>query len=274
MDLNLVVVDGSVTAQNAAHLAVNLARIARQKISGLYIVDANLVLDPYANYQKELGRTDQPESRTELTEWFEAVGNRALQQLTQLCNQADIPVKTQLLFGGVSEIILDRAATAQMLTLGRRGREHAAEPGNLGGNFRHIAHHARIPLLVGGDIDRPINHIFLLHDGSPNFQIALDWTVRLQRSLAAAVSVGVMEQGDPLPIEAEIKAQFIQHGLTDYHLSQFQQEDINGVLKLIHQANADLLLVGGYRHPEILEWLAGGSIDRLLRESQLPVLIA
>ena len=275
MDVNLVVLDGSQTAQNAADLAVKLARAAQQKLFGLYVVDASLVLDPYASYQTELGRSDQAGSRTELTEWFEALGNRVLQEFVQMCAEAGILVETQIVFGGVSEIILERAANVQMLTLGRRGREQeqAPEPGNLGENFRHIAHHARIPLLVGGEIDNPIQHLLLLHDGSPNFGLALDWTVKLQRSLAAEVSVAVMDPGDSKSIEAEIQEQLAQHELSGYQLKLFLQDDISSVLSWADQSSADLLLVGSYHHPEILEWLVGGSIDRILRESHRPVLI-
>jgi nucleotide-binding universal stress UspA family protein len=274
VDQNLVVFDGSLTAQNAAQLAIQIALVEQQKILGLYIVDETLVLDPYGSYQEELGRNDQPNSREQLTEWFEEVGSIFLDQLKQLCDQAAIPVETQILFGGVPELILDNAAGAQVLSLGRRGRGHSSDPEHLGSNFRQIAHHTHIPLFVGGDIYRPVNHLFLLYDGSPHFDWALDWTVRLQHDLSAAVTVAAMDQVDPNKISTEIREQMLQHGLIDYHHRPLRDESIAGILEAIMEFETDLILIGGYHHPEILEWLAGGSIDQILRQSQLPVLIA
>ena len=274
MDQNLVVLDGSVTALNAAHLAIQIARVERQKILGLYIVDETLVLDPYASYQKELGRDEGPSSRAELIEWFEAIGTIALDQLKQLCDQGNVPVETQILFGGVQELILDHAAKAQMLTLGRRGKGHDSDPGHLGRNFRHIAHHAHIPLLVGGDIFRPIKHLLLLHDTSPRFDLALDWTARLHKNFSTDVNVAAIDQAETNTISQDIQERLFQRGLVDYHHIPLKEENGSGVLDVIVESKADLILVGGYRHPEILEWLVGGRTDQILRQIQLPVLIA
>lgn len=274
MDLNLVVVDGSAVANKAARLAVQIAQLEHHRLLGLYIVDEALVLDSYANYHKELGSNDQPDSRAELIEWFEAVGHNALEQLRQSCERADIPVETQILFGGVPELILDHAIKAQLLTLGRRGRGHASNPSHLGSYFCHIAHHARIPLLVGGDIAAPITNLLLLCDGNPHLGNALDWTVKLQHDFAAIVNVTIMDRNNSESISQDMKEQMLKHGLIDYHFVPLHQENINGVMEAIVQSEADLLLVGGYRHPEILEWLVGGRIDQILRKTPLPVLIA
>jgi nucleotide-binding universal stress UspA family protein len=274
MDQNLVVLDGSTTAQNAARLAVQIAKVEHQKILGLYVVDETLVLDTFASYQKELGRNDRPDSRAELTEWFEAIGDIALDQLKQLGDREDVPVETQLLFGGVPELILESVANAQMLTLGRRGRGHATDPGHLGSYFRQIAHHTQVPILVGGDIYRPIKHLFTLNDGSPGFDRALEWTVRLQRHLSTNVNVAVMDLEDPNQIPPDIQEQMLQHGLVNFHHRPLREESISAVLEEVLASGTDLILCGGYRHPEILEWLVGGRTDQLLRQSQLPVLIA
>jgi nucleotide-binding universal stress UspA family protein len=274
VDINLVALDGSVTAQKASNLAIQIARIEHQKISGLYIVDEALVLNTYTNYKEELGRYDLPSSRAELIKWFEAVGNEALDQLEQLCVRASIPVTTQLLFGGVPELVLENASQAQMLTLGRRGRRHEKNSEHLGSYFRQIAYHSPIPILAGGDIDRPIKHLFLLHDGSPGFDLVLDWTVRLQHHLSAKVYVAVMDQGDQDQIPPDIVDQMVQHELIDFYHQPLREESIHGVIEAILASETDLILVGGYHHPEILEWLVGSKNDQILRQSQLPVLIA
>jgi len=274
VDRNLVVLDGSITAQNAAHLAAQIAKAEGQDVLGLFIVDDALILDRYASYQEELGWDEEPKSRAELVEWFEEDGNLVLEQLTEFCDEVDVPVETQILFGGIPELILDYAANAQMLTMGRRGKEHANDHGYLGSHFRHIAHHARIPLLVGGDTDQPIRSMYLLFDGSPCFDQAIDWAVRLQRDLSTKVNFSAMDQEDQHKMSPDFQEQLSQHGLTDYHYYPQPENSIQGVLEALTESGSDLIIVGGYRHPEVLEWMVGGRTDQLLRQSQLPVLIA
>jgi nucleotide-binding universal stress UspA family protein len=37
---------------------------------------------------------------------------------------------------------------------------------------------------------------------------------------------------------------------------------------------ADLIVMGRHRHAALLEWLTGSTVDRVLRGTQLPVLLA
>jgi nucleotide-binding universal stress UspA family protein len=36
----------------------------------------------------------------------------------------------------------------------------------------------------------------------------------------------------------------------------------------------DLIILGRYRHGALVEWLVGSTVDRLLRATSLPILIA
>lgn len=153
----LVADDYSTEARAAADAAVQIARKQNLALRGLYVVDEVLALDTYANYHVELpvsstaSKSDRrgPTSRAELMHWFESQGEVVLHWLETACAEAGVPATTKMLAGGVSELVLRDAAQAQLLAIGRRGHGHAGNSKSLGHNFRKIAHHVHLPMIVG-----------------------------------------------------------------------------------------------------------------------------
>ena len=139
----LVADDDSSEAHAAAKAAFQIAKVQDLAVRGLYVVDESLALDTYASYQAELpllsdsndcGR--EPKSRAELMRWFENQGALALDWLQTAGKEAGVPVATELLAGGVSELVLRDAAKARLLAIGRRGHGHKDASESLGHNFR------------------------------------------------------------------------------------------------------------------------------------------
>ncbi len=155
----LVANDNSLEARAAANAALQIARNQNLAVRGLYVVEEVLALDTYANYRAELplpsivrnDRSRQPSSRAELMSWLEKQGEVALHWLESACTKAGVPVTTKLLAGGVSELVLRNTARARLLAIGRRGHGHKDDSESLGLHFRKIAHHAHLPMLLGGE---------------------------------------------------------------------------------------------------------------------------
>ena len=192
----LVAQDGSPAAQAAANVTVQIAQSQDAPVSGLYVVDEALILDTYADYGRELGNVPDVTSRDDLITWFKKQGENALRELEARCQAAQVAATTDLLFGGVPEMVLREADRPQLLALGRRGHGHASDSGYLGRNFRAIAHHTLRPMLVGGDEERSMERLLLAYNGSEHAQHALAWAILLQRTLHSDVVVlSVKENG-------------------------------------------------------------------------------
>jgi nucleotide-binding universal stress UspA family protein len=269
----LVALDGSAVAQNAAKVAIQIAQADSKLIQGIYIVDEPLVFDPYADYSKELGRDLDTDSRDVKIEWFEKIGFSALDQLQELCTAKSVSVTTENVLGDVPEIILNRTSQVAMLALGRRGNGHASVRGYLGKNFRHIAHHAQVPQIVGGDVDRPVEHIFLVFDGSEKAFHALDWVVHFQQIRPLNIVVGLIEEGEPVVQVDSSQGWFTQRGLKTEAILDLRSESIPKVVSEVMASQADLVLLAGYHKPEIVSWLAGSSLDQILKQCPLPALV-
>ena len=281
----LVADDYSSEALIAANTAIQIARHQNQSIRGLYVIDEVLALDTYTNYHEELpalsilsnADSREPTSRAELMSLFETQGELALHRLETAGADAEVPVTTKLLVGGVSELVLREAARVQLLAIGRRGHRHKDDLTSLGHNFRKIAHHVHVPMLVGGSISPSLHRILLAYNGQAHADEALAWTARLQQALSAEVIVlsvredtGFHQGGVNLE---EIKDRLSRSGLNGYRFMIGHGRPSVEMAAIAAANNVDLIILGRYRHQALVEWLVGSTVDRLLRETPLPVFI-
>jgi nucleotide-binding universal stress UspA family protein len=268
----IIAQDGSPAALTAAGIAIQMAQSQDLSVHGLYVVDEILALDSYTDYRRELESDIEPASRADLLAWFEAQGDAALRMLEVRCQAAGVPVTTELLAGGVPEIVLGRSEQARLLAIGRRGHGHEGDAHHLGRSFRAIAHHAHLPLVIGGDEERTVRRLLLAYDGTMHAQPALAWTSLLQRTLPAeVVVVAVQENGLQSTDEWLAEAREQLAGCQCLHrLGQPASE----IVAAAQETQADLIVMGRYRHAALLEWLIGSTVDRVLRGTQLPVLMA
>jgi nucleotide-binding universal stress UspA family protein len=241
----LVAHDGSPPAQAAASVAVQIAQSRNLVIRGLYVVDEALVLDTYADYQTELGDIKKPTSRDDLVAGFRERGETALQLLAARCQATGVPVTTDIQFGSVLELLRQEAAPVELLALGRRGHRHAVDPHRLGGHFRAI-------------------------------QRALGWASLLQPALSASVVVLAVQDSDDAPGQwaMDLETQVAQSNLGHYEFFTRIGQPAAEIVAAAAENQVDLIVMGRYHHMALLEWLAGSTVDKVLRNTGLPVLVA
>jgi nucleotide-binding universal stress UspA family protein len=268
----VVAQDGSPAALTAASVAIQIAHSQDLPVRGLYVADETLALEPYADYRRELERDADAASRAELMAWFEEQGNAALQRLEVRCQVAGVPVTTELVAGGVADMVLREAEGASLLAIGRRGHRHENDPDHLGRTFRAVAHAARLPLVIGGDEERTLGRLLLAYDGAKNKRPALNWASLLQRTLAPEVIVvAVQEDERQLASEWLAEAQAQLAGCQCLHRTG---QPAGEIIAVAEETQADMIIMGRYRHTALVEWLTGSTVDRVLRGTQLPVLMA
>ena len=264
--------DGSPAALAAAGIAIQIAQSQDLSVHGLYVVHETLALDTYADYGRELESDGEPASRAELLTWLEEQGDIALQMLEVRCQAASVPVTADLIAGGVPEMVLRQSEQARLLAIGRRGHGHEGDPDYLGGSFRAIAHHVHLPLVIGGDEQRTVRRLLLAYDGTKDAQLALAWASLLQPTLPAEVVVVAVQENGLQSTSAWLdEARARLSGCQCLHrLGQPASE----IVAAAEENQVDLIVMGRYRHTALLEWIMGSTVDRVLRGTQLPVLMA
>ena len=268
----LVAQDGSATARSAAGVAIQIAKAQDQSIHGVYVVDETLALDSYADYHQELDSQREPVSRAQLLAWLEAQGEVALQLLETRCQAAGVSVSTELLAGGVPQMILREAEGARLLAIGRRGHSHQGDTQHLGHSFRTIAHRTRLPIIVGGDEEQTVRRLLLAYNGNEHARTALAWASSLQRSLPVDVAVVAVQEG-----EQQSAAEWLaeaQDQLGPCQCLRRRGQAAEEIVAAARESGAELIVMGRYHHAALLNWLTGSTVDRVLRGTGLPVLMA
>ncbi|MFZ0547251.1 MAG: universal stress protein [Candidatus Promineifilaceae bacterium] len=268
----LVLMDGSPASQAASTVAIQLAQKEPLTVRGLYIIDEGLILDGFANFHGELAHTGDPESREELVSWFQEQGDAALRWLEIKCHIEDVPVETDVMFGGVPEITLHQEEKAALLALGRRGLRQAEDPSKLGHNFRKITHQGHIPLLVGGHEHHPIQNILLAREINEQAQTALRWTARLQHSLSASLTILTPFECGKDPVQ--LKRLLARGGIDNYHLLYSEGVTADDISAAAVSCQADLIVMEGYEHGALMTKFFGSTLEEVLKQISLPVLVA
>lgn len=272
----LVATDQSECARVAADAAVRLAQALDTAIRGIYVVDVNLVMEPYVSLSAELGIEDNGMmTRDDWMRQFEAFGDQALADLKGSCQAYDRHFSGDVIFGGVNELILKEAAkpAARWLALGRRGR--TSEGSGLGSHFVDIAHHAEIPLLVGGTAEADLAKLLVVHDGSEHAEDVCSLAGELAEALSSEVSlvgIGDPKAGPPPSWEAQARKSL---GAVGEGAKVIAPEGKGGaaILSAADRCQADLIIMSHFRHQEWVQWLVGSPAEHVLRNDDRLVLM-
>jgi nucleotide-binding universal stress UspA family protein len=275
LDSILVALDGSQSSRAAASLATEIAHRENLLIHGLYVVDGVLVMDEYVSLEEEQGiHQGEQSGSSERAALLEAQGDTELRWLEERCLTQGVPVETDLMFGGMPDLIISRAQTARLLALGRKGPSHANDATYLGHNLRNVAHHVPVPLLIGGDALTPIRRMLLAYDGSAPARHALFWAGILQRiwqSHLLVMSVAE-ENASPRWLE-EMQEDVGESDLENYRFIGRQGDPAAQMALAIIDEKADLVIMGGHQHSALVEWFTGSTLDRVLRDTQVPIFV-
>jgi nucleotide-binding universal stress UspA family protein len=273
----LLAIDGSIISQNTTSPAIQIAKMLNLEIFGFYVIDEELIMDDYADYGKELGIDEPSILRSERAASFEKRGQEALQWMKSECQKSGVPVTTEIGLGEVGEMILGQTQEASFLAIGRRGNGHPDSSDYLGTNFRHIAHRTKLPLLVGGDSSKPLKKLLLAYNGGERAQKALAWAKQLQNHGFFKMLVLLVQEDDGPSTKIwreKIDSEFSQSRTRDFQVIAQSGNPADEIAKTAMKSESDLIVMGGYRHKSLLEWLEGSTLDSVLRKAPLPVLVA
>lgn len=176
--------------------------------------------------------------------------------------------------GKIAETILDRAQVNDLIVLKLLHPPRPEFISRLKSGMRTIIRQSTRPILVVKDQVSTMNHLLLAYDGSPKGEEALYIGKYLGQKYHKHISLLVVcekeDWGNELLEEAKAY-------LGKICVSSIMRKATNGVSQTILEAakekGADMLIIGGYGFPPLLEVFLGSTVDDVLRGTQIPVLI-
>ena len=194
----------------------------------------------------------------------------------------DVVAVWQSVEGDIAGVLAERARFSDLLVLGQYDTEN---PPTIAAFSipEKVVIDAGTPILVvptRGSFDDMGRHILVAWDGSRESARALRDGVPL---LQAAERVSLLaidpdRQGHmhPNADPAELVAHLARHGVSVKATEvSFGEKNVTNILLVqAAQLRADLLVMGAYGHPRLLEFWLGGTTQDLLNRAPIPVLMS
>lgn len=196
----------------------------------------------------------------------------------QQAKQAGVKVTTKIVRAGINESAERFAAIARNFDISvvpQSSTEEVLQP-----DFAEAAlFDSGRPVLVVPYIHRAalsLRRVLVCWDGSRAAARALaDAWPLLER--AEAVNIVTAGKADDVPaIQESVREHFAQHGVSA-QLQTLGVEDIdagNAILSYAADVGASLIVMGGYGHSRVREWVLGGVTRTILQTMTVPVLLS
>jgi len=191
------------------------------------------------------------------------------------CEATEASCKLAIDVGRVAETISKRARLADLVVVNLSHPPGARPVARLSSGFRRLVRRCPRPILAVPRAASPINRALLAYDGSTKSVEALflatymagRWQIPL-----VVVTVGV---GRSITEENLNQAgKHIEGYDVEPVLVYLSGNVAASILQAADEHDADLLLMGGYGRSQVREVVLGSTVDAVLRESRIPILIS
>lgn len=193
-------------------------------------------------------------------------------QFNQICEQENVHGTLAIEVGEPTRKILERSALTDLIVL------KISHPPSMGikaltSHIRTLLGRCSRPVFGITDKVSPLNHALLAFDGSPKSREALFVATYLAEQWNTKLTVFTGLDDENLNTNTQEFAQnYLEFNEIEAHfiIEKYSPE----TLKITsEEINADLIIMGGYSGSILKEMTIGSSVNFMLRESHLPILI-
>lgn len=237
---------------------------ARADLSGALGFDPQqTLLDEMVAFDRERARLAQKKG--------EAILADATQRLS-LAGLADFT--TEQRHGLFVDVLEDLNETADLIVIGKRGKNASLEMKHLGANIERTLRVAQLPVLVANRKFAPIESFLLAYDGGPSARKALDYLAA--QPLLKGLPCHLLMIG---PANAA-NQQSLDEAAAKLRAAGYQPnaQILDGspakiIAAQVESRRASLLVMGAYGHSKYKRLLIGSTTAALVRDCHVPVLM-
>lgn len=272
----LVAYDGSTLAREAFAYAAMLAESSAATVHAIHVIEPMLptilAVDPAVALDPMLPAVMLPTWTAESRGAERAWATRAFEELRAYADARDIPFQADIFEGELAPTLMKAAESADLITLGRKGRFTSAGIGSL---TRSLVTSCKTPVMVVSGPLHPVNRVLAVYDATPRSRFALDFA----RTLAAATRwpltvLALARKGISLDDAA---AQAQAHAGDGVMVIPLPDDAHDGEAALIARFEASdnyaLLVMGAYTDSWIRDAFTGSVTDRVVRNVRGPVIL-
>ncbi len=235
----------------AMEQAIYLAQLEESQVRGLIVVN-------------------EPEEESERSSDFQ----NCRESFQEKLQQAGLTGELSITEGNVAETISENARVNDLVVLKLSYPPSEKFFARLQSGFRLILRRCSRPILVVRESVASFDRILLAYDGSPKSREALFVAAylasRYNFNLTTMVANKDESRGKALLEEAR---NYLQGTCNKEIFVQPSDEVSQEILNVADQEEATLIIMGGYGFSPILEALFGSTVDGIIRDARIPILI-
>jgi nucleotide-binding universal stress UspA family protein len=196
------------------------------------------------------------------------------QHFNQRCKEMEVTGNLAIESGEVARLISERAVLSDLVVLSLAHPPGAGMLAKLDSGFRTILHRTPRPVLAVPDQLSKMDRILLAYDGSPKGKEALFISAYLAaRWKLSLVLVTVPEKGKASQSTCEEASEYLEKRQVEATMVCEKGDVAELLLGAAREQASNLIVMGGYGSTPMLEMVLGSTVDRVLRESSVPVLL-
>lgn len=147
---------------------------------------------------------------------------------------------------------------------------------------QQVVLHTGAPVLIvpyAGSFGAAFERVAIAWKGTREAARALHDALPLLRSAAQVVLLGIGEDGTETPSDddamQDARVWLARHGVSAEARFEPRRIEVgDAVLSLVSELSLDLVVMGGYGHSRLHEWVLGGATRQLLAQMTVPVLMS
>ncbi|MDQ8184951.1 universal stress protein [Pelagicoccus sp. SDUM812002] len=235
---------------------------ARADLSGSLGFDArDSLLDEMVAFDRQRAQLSQKK------------GEAILADATERLNAAGIEyVATEQRHGLFVDVLEDLHEEAELIVIGKRGKNASIEMKHLGTNIERTLRVAHRPVLVASRDFKPINSFALAYDGGPASQKALEYA--LNSPLLKGLKANVITVGNAKDhAQAQKAGESLKNAGFEVNVALKEGSPAKAIAEEVENSSSDLLVMGAYGHSKYKRLLIGSTTAALVRDCHVPVLM-
>ncbi len=197
------------------------------------------------------------------------------EEFARACQQANTTGELIVTSGEVTANVIERQRWIDLVVVSLTHPPSLQPVVKLGSGLRKLIRASARPILAVPAEPTELDHPLLAYDGSRTadeaLTLAVALTLRWEQNLAL---LSVQEPGKRA-INLENAQEYLERQeVTATFLLESSDRPSQAILKVSQSRGNDLLILGGYYHHPVIEVILGSTLDYVLRESGLPILIS
>jgi nucleotide-binding universal stress UspA family protein len=277
----LLPTDGSANSLKALEYGIYTARKLAASLTGLYVIDLNLIQGPMlTDISGSVGMPPYEGFYDTIEKSLDEKAAFILKEFQELCQKSGIKSEVKKVTGRISTAIIEEAQSADLILMAKKGEHfHLKEGGLLGSVAEEVARNSGKPVLVTPDNFIEIESMALAFDGSASASKALKLSLELSEQAVWPLTVVIIssdtKKAAALSAQVEEANQKDSNGfpVTDCEIINLSGKEQDEIIKYIREGAVELMVMGAYGHNRLRELFLGSTTSHVIRKSPIPVLL-